>query len=251
MRYMGGKFTLAKHLLPFILETKPKRIIEPFLGGGNFMVRALKEGYAGEYIAGDYDKDNNFMWKCVIDGWLPKYEEAPTRDEYKEMKNAGFSENPLRGFARSVVAFGANPWQGYSLDLINTENLSRDFWKEGCNVIRRDADIMVGKDIKIVGGDYADYSSYITPESVVYCDPPYVNTRGYSKGETFDHVRFWNTVRAWSVICPVYVSELVAPDDFVAVFEKSKVHTPNGKLQRATVNEKLFLHESKISKGTQ
>jgi DNA adenine methylase len=243
---MGGKFTLATHLLPFVLETKPTRIIEPFLGGGNFMVRAFKEGYTGEYIAGDYDKDNSFMWKCVLEGWLPKYEDQPSREEYTEMKNAAFSENPLRGFVRSVGSFGSIPWGGYALGVVYDRNPEENIWKSACNSMKRDSNFVKDKNIAIIGGDYSTYAEYITPDSVVYCDPPYSATTGYTKGETFDHIRFWDTVREWSKTCPVYVSELTAPDDFVSVFDKGKNHGTGGTMSVKKVTEKLFVHKSQL-----
>jgi len=74
----------------------------------------------------------------------------------------------------------------------------------------------------------------IKPNSIIYCDPPYKNTFGYTK--SFDHDSFWQWVR--SCPHPVYVSEYSAPDDIktIAAFRHSKT---NSKTRTQSV-EKLF-----------
>ena len=74
----------------------------------------------------------------------------------------------------------------------------------------------------------------IKPNSIIYCDPPYKNTTGYTK--SFDHDSFWQWVR--SCPHPVYVSEYSAPDDIktIAAFRHSKT---NSKTTTQSV-EKLF-----------
>lgn len=60
----------------------------------------------------------------------------------------------------------------------------------------------------------------IKPNSIIYCDPPYKNTAGYTRD--FDHDKFWQWIRQ----CPhpVYVSEYTAPPDIkvVAAFRHKK-----------------------------
>lgn len=74
----------------------------------------------------------------------------------------------------------------------------------------------------------------IKPNSVIYCDPPYVNTAGYTR--SFDHNRFWDWVRE----CPhpVYISEYTAPSDMriIAAFNHRK---SNSQTSTHSV-EKLF-----------
>lgn len=74
----------------------------------------------------------------------------------------------------------------------------------------------------------------ILPNSVIYCDPPYANTSGYTR--SFDHARFWGWVRE----CPhpVYISEYTAPSDMkiIAAFNHRKTNS-----QTSTHSvEKLF-----------
>lgn len=62
-----------------------------------------------------------------------------------------------------------------------------------------------------------DYRNVILPpNSIVYCDPPYKNTRKYSNIK-FNHDEFWQWVRDCPL--PVFVSEYNAPCDFKPILE--------------------------------
>ena len=60
----------------------------------------------------------------------------------------------------------------------------------------------------------------IKPNSIIYCDPPYKGTTGYTV--EFDHDKFWDWVRTNPH--PVYVSEYTAPQDIkvIAAFRHKK-----------------------------
>ena len=84
-----------------------------------------------------------------------------------------------------------------------------------------------------------DYQAVeILPDSVVYCDPPYRNTKGY--GVAFDFDRFDAWLRRTTF--PVYVSEYRMPADFVCIAEKAKTSTLGAHNNTKTV-ERLFLHK--------
>jgi site-specific DNA-adenine methylase len=63
----------------------------------------------------------------------------------------------------------------------------------------------------------------ILPNSIIYCDPPYKGTAGYTR--SFDHETFWQWVRE----CPhpVYISEYTAPKDMKvkAAFRHKKTNS--------------------------
>lgn len=91
-----------------------------------------------------------------------------------------------------------------------------------------------------------DYQAVKIPEnSVVYCDPPYnncsttVNKRTYCK--CFDFSRFFDWLR--KVDFPVFVSEYVMPDDFVAVWQKTKICTFSPRNNAKYTVERVFVHE--------
>lgn len=67
----------------------------------------------------------------------------------------------------------------------------------------------------------------ILRNAVIYCDPPYENTKQYQFGSDFDYDAFWN----WFRTCPhsVYVSSYTAPKDIKPInFTKKQVNLDNG-----------------------
>lgn len=75
------------------------------------------------------------------------------------------------------------------------------------------------KGLEAHAGDYRDVN--IKPNSVIYCDIPYVNTDGYGEGE-FDHKAFYDWANQQEV--PVYISEYWMPEDrFECIAERTKV----------------------------
>jgi len=68
--------------------------------------------------------------------------------------------------------------------------------------------------------NYRDYSPDIK-NNLIYCDPPYAKTTGYSLGK-FDTDEFWEWVRVMSVNNTVLVSSYEAPDDFECVWQIEK-----------------------------
>ena len=64
--------------------------------------------------------------------------------------------------------------------------------------------------------DYADVQ--IKENSVIYCDPPYLNTKGYKI--KFDNERFYSWCRKQKQL--TIISEYNMPEDFVCIAEKEK-----------------------------
>jgi len=89
--------------------------------------------------------------------------------------------------------------------------------------------------VTTTSSDYRDID--ILPNSVIYCDPPYKDTAGYSVN--FNHEEFWEWVRTNKY--PVYVSEYKAPEDIkcVAEFEHRTSYSSSKKGRKKTI-EKLF-----------
>ena len=93
---------------------------------------------------------------------------------------------------------------------------------------------------------------------MVYCDPPYQNTKFPIKYRTdtkyydiFDNKKFWEVVREWSKNNYVFISEISAPEDFIAVWEKN-VHRSASQSSKTRYKnereknkiEKLYVHKS-------
>jgi hypothetical protein len=82
---------------------------------------------------------------------------------------------------------------------------------------------------------------------LIYCDPPYKSTEGYSTGE-FDNDLFWETMRKWSKNNCVFISEESAPSDFKVVWKKTKRRTLD-KTNRFYKEEKIYAHKTFVTKN--
>jgi DNA adenine methylase len=76
---------------------------------------------------------------------------------------------------------------------------------------------------------------------LIYCDPPYKSTQGYSTGN-FDHALFWDTMRKWSKDNCVFISEESAPSDFKVVWRRTKRRTLD-KTNRFYKDEKIYTYK--------
>ena len=108
----------------------------------------------------------------------------------------------------------------------------RDFYKQ-CERL----DMMNKSDFSAKSYDEA----YIPENALIYCDPPYINTKGY--GVEFDHARFYDWCRAQKEL--VIISEYTMPDDFIPIWRKNKsVTLCGGGAKKST--ESLFVHRSQM-----
>jgi len=205
MRYMGSKNRIAKHLLPIMLaERKPEQWwVEPFVGGAN-MIDKVEGGRIG-------NDNHEFLIALLValrDGYIP-----PT-DISKELYYAIKSKpqeypKELVGFVGFLCSFGGKWWGGYA------------FCKDGVNYAERGSRVLTKQAKNFSGvvfrcGNYLDMG--IPPNSLIYCDPPYANTRKYKDG--FNHDIFWDWCRTQTKKGhTVFISEYSAPNDFVCVKE--------------------------------
>ena len=87
-----------------------------------------------------------------------------------------------------------------------------------------------------------DYREFCPNGAVVYCDPPYENTKQYGNSRNFDYIEFWEVMRKWSRDNVVLVSELKAPDDFEFIWEQ-EVSRSIKATDKSKAVEKLFVHK--------
>ena len=79
----------------------------------------------------------------------------------------------------------------------------------------------------------------ILPNSVVYCDPPYIGTKGYCV--EFDHEQFYEWLRNTNF--PVYISEYTMPSDFAIVASIDKIASFSATDKSTVKQENLYIHE--------
>lgn len=92
------------------------------------------------------------------------------------------------------------------------------------------------KDISCTNQSYVEVE--IEDNSVIYCDPPYINTDGYLSD--FNHKKFYSWCKEKRNI---FISEYRMPNDFLClgVMKKSVIYDPNNKAQKK--QEKLYTNE--------
>lgn len=208
MLYLGGKARIAEVVAKAIRSRVPTgrgvRYLEPFIGGGS-VFQYLAPHF--EIVrAGDAHEDLVLMWQAAAAGWRPPREVS--EDDYA----AARIEPPsaLRGFVGFGCSFGAKWWGGYA----------RGHGGYAETAARSVADI--GRIMAAVRADVrrCSYQAWeVASGDVIYCDPPYRGTTGYSV--MFDSDDFWTTATAWSDAgARVFVSEYAAPPGWDVIWTR-------------------------------
>lgn len=235
MRYMGGKSRIAKELTKTMLDTSAQRevYVEPFVGGGT-VAEQMAPNFRSSWLS-DVHPDLVMMWDAVInDGWIP-----PTAVSYEQYQELRYTKEPsaLRGFVGFGCSFGGRWFEGYA------RYKDTNFAQSSHNVVMRQAKaIGSGGPVQVSALDFRDISA--PTGSIVYCDPPYADTKGYSKTGVFPHAEFWEKATEWSDAgAQVFVSEYTAPEDWTVVWEKEVVGQLDPRKQRDKPVERLFVHK--------
>ena len=154
------------------------------------------------------------------------------------------------GFA--IKIFGFSSWhQKY-----NTITKRRLFLRKRCRILFKNGDAFnlqplqqlqrlqqlerLQQPLTITSKDYRDVE--ILPNSVIFCDIPYINTAGYGENKNeagFDHKAFYDW--AANVPFPVYISEYQLDDSrFKQIYTIKKIALMHAKEKRDVKEEKLF-----------
>ena len=256
MRYSGSKAKIAKYIIPFIMnELKSgNAYIEPFVGGCNVIDKVdwpWKIGYdLNHYVIS--------MWNWVKSVGCNTFPKFVSREDYCIMKelaaNDTYEKNHypshLIGYVGNACSYGSAWFNGYAK---YNEKKKEDHMLEAWNGLTKQIDSF--KNLRktcFCSGSYEEalkYAYLYHKEgigSVVYCDPPYRNTKGYKDGG-FDSDRFWEVVRNYSKLgIKIFVSEYEAPDDFKCIWEmprKDGMGTTKCGCKQNTKVERLFVYE--------
>ena len=230
MQYMGGKSRISKQIAEVLNSAVNKDTPFVSLFCGSCAIESKVQ--ADVKILNDKHPYLIAMWQALQNGWMPP--DVITKEEYYRVK-ANMDENPaLAGFVGFGCSFGGKWWGGYAKD-----KRGDDYCGQSKRGLLKDLSGVVNATFTCL--DYHDVE--IPDGAVVYCDPPYVNTTGYTVGQ-FDTDEFWNYMRQLSKRCDVYISEESAPDDFECIWSKEKVRTleKSDNVGRVKV-EKLFKYK--------
>lgn len=243
MKYMGSKNRIAKHILPFITKylTKNRWYVEPFCGGCNMIDKVNHPNR----IASDSNNYLIAMWRFLLGGY--EFPQELTKDRYiiwrsifNKMGFEGYGDTfdeAMIGWYGFMGSFNGRFFDGgYS----GHDVKGRNYIFEQINNTLKQVESL--KNVKFYCANYN--SLEIPSNSIIYCDPPYDNTKQYSTSKSFNQKEFWQWCRCKTKQGnDVLISEYQAPKDFVPIWE---MKLTNSMHQTNTYKpiEKLFVHES-------
>jgi DNA adenine methylase len=228
MQYLGGKSKLARKIVNAIQKDTPIREIwEPFCGGAAVTYELSRRGFRG--VASDIHPALIHMYKALQSGWEPPLD--ITEEQYRDAKLLPDSD-PNKAFFGFGCSFGGKWFGGYA------RSRGRHHGNESYRSILSMSSLWAD-----AGWVFEILSFFDIPvfdmQAIIYCDPPYCGTQGYSTG-FFDSGGFWSTCKRWAELIPVYVSEFDCPIPADMLLEITRTRAVNGERGRPVVKDRLF-----------
>lgn len=204
MRYVGGKARVSKDIAEIISKSEENTLVSLFCGG--CAIEAKVTGF-DTLILNDKHPYLIAMWKSLQQGYI-----LPTQiseKQYKYICEHKDDDPALAGFVGFCCSIGGKWFGGYARD----RSGKRNYAMNGRRTIYRDLPRL--QTATFMCKDYKDVD--IPQGAVIYADPPYNNTTGYSCGK-FDSEAFWQYMRELALKGhKVYISEQTAPNDFISI----------------------------------
>ena len=212
--------------------------IEPFVGGANIIDKIKCERRIG------YDRSDTLIaLLCQARDDFSKVLADGNRELWD--KGKGYVKDGVMPEDMTLAEIGAMEFfasfssRGFPGGYANNTTSHNYFQERRKNLEKQSPNL---KGILFYPGKY--YELAHVSGAVIYCDPPYANTKqyGYASQEQMDYNRFWNWAREMSKDNYVFVSEQVAPDDFEIIWEMEAKRT-NGKDNNFKAIERLFRYK--------
>ena len=230
MKYLGGKIRLGREIAEVLMRYAPPGTVngylEPFCGALGVTLHMV-EHY--NCVVSDINKDLIMLWKEVKSGKF----EYPTRVSKETWLRYKHSKSPSA--MRAFIGFGCS----YNGMWFST--YAQDYSKNNCilqckNSIEKIKPLIKKiKKIQCCSYDYWEPKGYL-----IYCDPPYKDTKRYRGTPLFEYEKFWNIIREWSKCNIVIVSEFKAPKDFKCIWKKT--------MKFSLINKDMNIYDNKIEK---
>ncbi len=236
MQYLGGKARISKYIAAYInaIRRPGQAYIEPFVGAG-WVLAQMNNNVPGLHFASDANADLIAMWVALQQGWIPPGEVS--EEEYQRAKNEPQTPAYLRAFIAIGCSYSGKWFGGYARN-----KRGDNYALSAKNSLLRIVEKVSYPSVIFQSRDYREINF---EDTLIYCDPPYVDTTSYGATGALDTQEFWEYMRLWSRNNIVVVSEYKAPDDFRCVLEiPTKLDMRNRSGERASRLEKLFIHQS-------
>jgi len=235
MVYQGSKNKIAGFIAPLIRQyLKPgMNYVEPFVGGANLIDKICwkdKYGYdVNKYLIALHKKNQTSL--------IPFYK--PTKEQWrkhhKDYQNGKEIKDWFNGYIGFICSFNGMFYNSYGDSDLRERNMILSRYN---NLIQQ-GDNKWYKDVTFKTADFKDLDIH---NSLIYLDPPYINTTKYNK-EDFNHILLWEKVKEWSKNGNIILlSEYVRPNkDWKVIWNINKRSSLNpGSTQIS--NEKLMLY---------
>lgn len=237
---MGSKSRIAKYIVPIIQNKidayNIETYIEPFCGGCNIIDKILCKNR----IASDNQKYLISLYQNLDK--INRLPEFVTKEHYSEVRYC-FNNQADRypdwyvGAIGFLASYNGRFFDGGYAGLVHTKSGGvRNYYDEAKrNLLNQVNDL---ENIEFRYGDYEELYSDVK-NALIYCDPPYQNTKKYGISKNFDYERFWEWAKHMSNNNIVLVSEHIAPNDWICVWEQEIKRTIDN-AKRVKAVERLF-----------
>ena len=256
MRYCGSKKRFAKDIVPILSAalTDNETLFVDMCCGGCSIVSEVDHPNkmavdSNHYVITLWNK----LKENVINGYpMDNIPYEITEEQYNSIKKC-YLNNDARwpdyiiGYVGNALSYGSSWFNGFAKVNYNKRNSKgepENHCHEAYNGLNEQLrNFRYIENTRFLCGSFDTYS--FPEHSVIYCDPPYFETKSYM--DDFPHEKFWEWVRKMSREGhKVFVSEYTAPDDFKCIWEKTKKDgmgtTTKGNKQNVKT-EKLFIYK--------
>lgn len=177
----------------------------------------------------DASEDLILLWQALQNGWEPP--ETVSEEEYQRVRYE--EPSALRAFIGYGCSFGGKWFGGYA------RYKGRNYAVSTKRVLEKKIESLYRA--KFGSVSYEAWSDCELSDSIIYCDPPYRNTTGYTRVGAFDSDKFWSTIGSWDGT--VFVSEYTAPEGWKSIWSAEPLSLLAGGAVAARASEHLWVKE--------
>lgn len=224
--YQGSKSRIAAGIINILPPAET--FVDLFAGGCAITHAAILSGKYEKFIVNDIG-DAPQVFINAIKGEYNNENRRISREQF-------FAEKEQDPFIKYIWSFGNN-----GRDYICGKGKESTRYYPRTKRVKRLYNLIDTSKIDVQKLDYKNVE--IPSNAIVYCDPPYLGARGYSRTgrNTFDSASFYQW--AFGQDKPVFFSEYNAPDCFHCVYSK-EVRSLFSHTNNSTIKvEKLFCND--------
>ena len=200
----------------------------------------MKDKMDGNAISKKARNSSIELLKYVRDGGeLPSEVSKELYDEVRRNKNNDKYDKWFIGAIGYLASYNGRYFDGgYAKTIITKTGAIRNYYDEAKRNLENQSKYLQG--IDFIYGEYTQFSNI--SNSLIYCDPPYKDTKQYNTSKNFNHDMFWEWCRTMNENNIVIISEEKAPKDFICIWEQNVKRTIDNN-KRINKTERMFMYE--------